>query len=102
MYSDNLGSIGLTVKYPVKDAEIANFQSIQKKLEDLATSQPGCKTFKLHEDFKDPSFFWLVEEWESTEAWKPYLMSEERATNAELMMDMMSGLPQMALYKITN
>ena len=87
------------MKYPVKESEITNFQTTQQKLQEFATSQPGCKTFKLHEDFKDSSYFWLVEEWESVDAWKPYLMSDERSANAKSLMDMMTGLPQLALYK---
>eukprot|EP00493_Phyllostaurus_siculus_P012775 UN12962 len=98
--TDYSGPIGITVKFPVKPSEVANFQGIQSKLGEFARSQSGCKVFALHEDFKDQSCFWLVEEWESTSAWKPYLMSSERGSNAQNMMAMMSGPPRMALYKI--
>ena len=46
------GPIGITVKFPVKPSEVANFQGIQNKLGEFARSQSGCKVFALHEDFK--------------------------------------------------
>ena len=90
------------MKYDVQPTERTNFQNLQKKLEELATSKPGCKIFKLHEDFKNPSCFWLIEEWESVASWKPYLLSADRATSVESMMAMVNGIPKVALYKVSN
>jgi quinol monooxygenase YgiN len=90
------------VKFSVKESEVSKFQSLQKKHAEFATSQPGCKVFKLNHDFKNSSWLWLVEEWESMAVWKPYLQSAERAKNAESMMGLLAGPPQMAMYKIKN
>merc|ERR1712142_9790 len=100
--TDYTGGIGVTVKFTVKDSEKSNFQGLCKKQMDFVNGQSGVKSFKLHEDFKNPAVFWLVEEWESMAAWKPYLASKERAANAEAMMPMMAGPPHIALYKIKN
>ena len=100
--TDYTGGIGVTVKFTLKDSEIANFQALCKNQLDFVMTLKGHKSFKMHEDFKNPAVFWLVEEWESMAAWKPYLASKERAANAEAMMPMMAGPPFIALYKIKN
>ena len=100
--TDYTGPVGVTVKFPVKESEVTNFQTIFKKNHDFVTAQQGCKIFKLHEDFKDQCCFWLVEEWESIAAWKPYLLSDERLANGKAMMPMMAGPPHLAVYKIMN
>ena len=94
------GPIGITVKFPVIDSEVSNFQTIYQKNHDFAKSQEGCKVFKMNQDFKSHSCFWLVEEWDSIAAWKTYLLSEERSTNAKALMPMMEEPPHLAVYKI--
>merc|ERR1712156_410925 len=100
--TDYTGPIGVTVKFTLKDSEVANFQALCKKQLDAVKSLPGMKVYKMHEDFKNPNCFFLVEEWESMAAWKPYLTSPERAENAKGMMPLMAGPPHIALYKIKN
>merc|ERR1711973_381091 len=100
--TDYTGGVGVTVKFLLKHSEIDKFKGLCKKQMDFVNTQPGVKSFKLHEDLKNPACFWLVEEWESMAAWKPYLVSKERAGNAQEMMPMMAGPPHIALYKIKN
>ena len=97
--TDYTGPIGITVKFPVKESEISSFQTIYQKNHDIVMSKEGCKTFKINEDFKRQSCYWVVEEWESIAAWKPYLLSDERYANAEAMKSMMEEPPHLAVYK---
>jgi len=100
--TDYAGPIGITVKLAMKDSEVDNFRSFVRKNQELADTYPGCKMFKMSEDIKDENCFWLVQEWESIESWKPYLFSQERAANADATFPLMTGSSHLAMYKLPN
>ena len=95
------GSISLTVKFYVKEDQVAKFCEIMKKMVAYSNNDHGALMYKLNEDFKDSTIFWLTEEWKSVSDLKNHATDENHAKVAKMLEETFRAAPHVGLYKNT-
>ena len=97
--ADYTGPISLTVKFYVKESEVSKFREIMKTMVEYSNSDHGALMYKLNEDFKDSTVFWLTEEWKSVADLKNHATDENHGKVGKMLGETLRAPPHVGLYK---
>ena len=100
--TDYTGPISLTVKFYVKENEVSKFREIMKTMVEYSNSDHGALMYKLNDDFKDSTVFWLTEEWKSVSDLKNHATDENHGKVAKTLGETLRAPPHVGLYKNNN
>ena len=62
----------------------------------------GALMYKLNEDFKDSTVFWLTEEWKSVLDLKNHVNDENHGKDSKMLRETFRAAPHIGLYKNTD
>ena len=96
------GAISLTVKFYVKENQVSKFREIMKNMMAYSNSDHGALMYKLNEDFKDSTVFWLTEEWKSVSDLKNHATDENHGKVSKMLGKTLRAPPHVGLYKNNN
>merc|ERR1711973_1019538 len=95
--TDYNGPIGATLKFYVKAESVSEFKEMITNSIRSEMIKNGCKSMKMHEDFKDGSVFWINEEWGEVSGLRNWCTSNAYNTMMPTLYPMMQDIPfQMA------
>ncbi len=107
--TEHKGAIGLTVKFPIPEENVQAFIEFYNDYTPYVLKEDGCLQFGFHQDWKDPTVFWLVESWASVSILLEHLGPKSRLgtkyegeTPLKIMANLGASPEPAALYLIDN
>ncbi|MEI8642785.1 antibiotic biosynthesis monooxygenase [Pseudoalteromonas sp. Hal040] len=107
--TEHKGAIGLTVKFPIPEANVQAFIDFFTDYTPYVLEEDGCLQFGFHQDWKNPNVFWLVESWASTSILLEHLGPNSRKgtkyegeTPLKIMAELGAKPEPAALYLVEN
>ena len=97
--TDYTGPISLTVKFYVKENEVSKFREIMKTMVEYSNSDHSALMYKLNDDFKDSTVFWLTEEWKSVSDLKNHATDENHGKVGKMLGETLRAPTHVGLYK---
>ena len=98
--TDYTGPINLTAKFYVKKDQITNFRQIMKNVIQYSNFDHGALTYKMFAYYKDPTVFWLVEEWKCVDDLKNHLTDEKHVKDIPSLVETLRQTTHIGLYKM--
>ena len=97
--TDYKGPISLTVKFYVKPDQVEKFREVMKGMIEYSYADHGALMYKLHVDYKDPTIFWLTEQWKSVADLKHHATDEKHEKTAKMLGGTLRSTLHVGLYQ---
>jgi quinol monooxygenase YgiN len=90
-----MSQIAVIAKLPAAEGKRAELAAALQAMLDATESEPGTKSYILHEDQKDENLLWMYELYSDADALKAHQGSEAMKTIGPSLAGLFGGAPEM-------
>jgi len=92
--------LNVIIKCPVQSGEEAKFIALGHDLATRAKTEPGCISYQIAQDLRDPKAIFLVEAWESNEHLGAHMAKPYFKDISDQMVALQSGGPEINVCQV--